>query len=69
MPEISEEEYEELKRLKLVEQSTIAGLKEEGFSEKAIEFFRERKNFLLPEDSLKDNADMKGTSLEPVAIM
>ncbi len=60
MPEISEEELEELKRLKSVEQSVIAGLREEGFSEKAIEFFRYRKNFLLPDDSLKETADTVG---------
>ena len=60
MIEISKEEYEELQRLKLVEQSVIAGLLEEGFSDKAIEFFRYRKNFLLPGDPLKNNADIIG---------
>lgn len=61
MPEISKEEYEELKRLREVEKSVIAGLKEESFSQKAIELFRERKNFVLPDDSLRDNADLKGS--------
>ena len=60
MPKISKEEFEELERLRLVEQSTIAGLKETGFSDKALEFFKHRKNFLLPEDSLKDNAEAVG---------
>lgn len=59
MPEISEEEHEELKRLKLVEQSVIAGLREEGFSEKALELFRYRKNFLTQYPS-EYNADVKG---------
>lgn len=36
----------ELERLKLVEQSVIMGLREEGFSEKALELFRYRKNYL-----------------------
>ncbi len=39
MPVVSKEELEELKRLKLVEQSVIAGLREGGFSEKALDFF------------------------------
>jgi nitrogen fixation NifU-like protein len=60
MPEISGEELEELRRLTLVEQSVMAGLREGGFSEKALEFFRYRKNFLLPDDPLKDMADVVG---------
>lgn len=60
MPEISKEELEELRRLRLVEQSVIAGLKETGFSNRALEFFRHRKNFLLPDDPLKDSADTVG---------
>lgn len=42
-----EKKLEEMKRLKLVEQSVITGLKEEGFSEKALELFQYRKNFLI----------------------
>ena len=61
MPEVSKEEFEELTRLRLVEQAVIAGLREGGFSEKALEFFRYRKNFLLPDDPLKDNADVVGS--------
>ena len=60
MPEISREELEELRRLKLVEQSVVTGLKEAGFSDKALEFFGYKKNFLLDEDSLKGNADAIG---------
>ena len=55
-----EEELQELRRLKLVEQSVIAGLKEEGFSDKALRYFRYRKNFLLEDDPLKKNADVVG---------
>jgi len=61
MLEISKEELAELKRLKLVEQSVVAGLREEGFSDKALEFFRYRKNFLLEGDALKENADTVGS--------
>jgi|AntAceMinimDraft_9_1070365.scaffolds.fasta_scaffold62080_4 nitrogen fixation NifU-like protein len=42
-----EKKLGEMARLKLVEQSVIAGLREEGFSEKALELFRYRKNFLI----------------------
>ncbi len=52
---------QELERLKLVEESVIVGLREEGFSEKAIELFRYRKNFLTQQDPLKDNADAIGS--------
>ncbi len=51
---------QELERLKLVEESVIVGLREEGFSEKAIELFRYRKNFLTQQDPLKDNAEVIG---------
>ena len=61
MPEISREEFEELRRLKLVEESVIAGLREVGFSKIALGFFRYRKNFLLEGDPLKDNADAVGS--------
>ena len=60
MPEISREELEELRRLKLVEQSVVTGLKEAGFSDKALEFFGYKKNFLLDEDFLKRDADAIG---------
>lgn len=71
MPEKSKEELEkklgeckkeldEMKRLRLVEQSVLAGLREEGFSEKAIKLFRYRKNFLT-QDSLEYGADVKGS--------
>lgn len=51
-----EKKLGEMKRLKLVEQSVIAGLKEEKFSEKAIKLFRYRKNFLIidPEEYKAD---------------
>lgn len=55
-----EKELQDFKRLKLVEQSVIAGLKEEGFSDKAVKYFRYRKNFLLDDDPLKENADSVG---------
>lgn len=42
-----EKKLGEIGRLRLVEQSVIAGLREEGFSEKALELFRYRKNFLI----------------------
>lgn len=42
-----EKKLEEMRRLKLVEQSVIAGLREEGFSEKAVKLFRYRENFLI----------------------
>ena len=58
---ISEIEFEELKRLRRVEESVLVGLREEGFSEKAIEFFRRRKNFLVEGDPLKNNADVVGS--------
>lgn len=35
-------------------------LKEEGFSEKALDFFRYRKNFLVEGDPLENNADVVG---------
>lgn len=58
------EEYkkklEELERLRLVEQSVIAGLKEEGFSDKALELFRYRKNFLI-QDPSEYKADVRGS--------
>jgi len=60
MPEMSKEEFEELKRLRLVEQSVMIGLKEMGFSDKALEFFGYKKNFLLDGDSLKENANAIG---------
>ena len=53
MPEISEKELKELKRLRKVE-------KEEGFSDKALEFFRYRKNFLIEGDELENKADAIG---------
>ena len=52
--------FKELERLKKVEQSVIVGLKEQGFSDKALNFFRFRLNFLLEEDPLEKNADAKG---------
>ena len=55
-----EEKFKELERLKNVEQSIIVGLKEEGFSDKALNFFRYRKNFLLEGDPLEKNADVIG---------
>lgn len=55
-----EEKIKELERLKNVEQSIMVGLKEEGFSDKALDFFRYRKNFLLKGDSLEKNADEIG---------
>jgi len=54
-------EFEELKRLRKVEESVIVWLRAEGFSEKAIEFFRHRKNFLVEGDPLKNNADIVGS--------
>ncbi len=60
MPEINKKEFEELKRLRLVEQSVMAGLKEAGFSDKALEFFGYKKNFLLDEDPLKEKANATG---------
>ncbi len=36
----------------------MVGLREEWFSEKAIEFFRHRKNFRVKGDLLINNADM-----------
>ncbi len=55
-----EKKLEETNRLRLVEESVMAGLREEGFSEKALEFFRYRKNFLVvsPEEY---NADVVGS--------
>ena len=61
MPDVSAEELEELKRLQLVEESVIAGLREQDFSEKAIELFRTRRNFILQEDPLRDQADVIGS--------
>jgi NifU-like protein involved in Fe-S cluster formation len=55
-----EEKLKELQRLKNVEQSIIVGLKEEGFSDKALDFFRYRKIFLLEGDPLEKNADAIG---------
>ncbi len=60
MPEISKKELEELKRLKLVEQSVVVGLKESGFSDRALEFFGYKRNFLLDEDPLKKKANAIG---------
>ncbi len=60
MPEISKEELEELKRLKLVERSVVRGLKEGGFSDKALKFFGYKKNFLLDGDPLKKEANAMG---------
>lgn len=54
------QELLELQRLRLVEESVIVGLREEGFSEKAIKLFRYRKNFLTQQDVLKDSADAIG---------
>lgn len=45
MPKISKKEFEELKRLRLIEQSVVAGLRETGFSDKALEFFRYSRIF------------------------
>ena len=66
-PQILQEQLEEcrarlrdLERLELVEESVIVGLREEGFSEKAIELFRYRTNFLTQQDPLGDNADAVG---------
>lgn len=50
---------QEMERLRLVEQSVIAGLKEEGFSDKAVKLFRYRKNFLT-QDPSEYKADVKG---------
>ena len=61
MPIISKEEFEELKRLREVEESVLVGLREEGFSEKAIELFRCRKNFLTEGDPFQKNADVIGS--------
>ncbi|HKJ68050.1 MAG TPA: iron-sulfur cluster assembly scaffold protein [bacterium] len=55
------QKLQELERLKLVEESVTVGLREEGFSEKAIELFRYRKNFLTQQDPLKDEADAIGS--------
>jgi len=46
-----ERKPEGLERLRLVEQLVIAGSKEGGFSDKAIELFWYRKNFLLSDNS------------------
>lgn len=54
------QKLQELRRLKLVEESVIVGLREEGFSKKAIELFRYRKNFITQHDPLKDDADAIG---------
>ena len=56
-----EEKLKELERLKKVEQSLIVGLKEQGFSDKALNFFRFRLNFLLEDDQLEKNADTIGS--------
>ena len=61
MPIISEKEFEELKRLRKIEESVIVGLRAEGFSEKAIEFFRNQRNFLVEGNPLKNNADANGS--------
>jgi len=55
-----EEKLKEFERLKNVEQSLIVGLKEQGFSDKALNFFRYRKNFLLENDPLEKNPDTIG---------
>ena len=53
-----EEKLKDLERLKKVEQSIMVGLKEEGFSDKALDLFRYRKNFLIEGDPLENNADV-----------
>lgn len=58
--EIYKKKLQEMERLRLVEQSVIAGLKEEGFSDKAVELFRYRKNFLTQAPS-EYKADVKGS--------
>lgn len=52
MPEISEEDWKEFRRLKAIGKSVLTGLREEGFSGKAFELFKYRKNFLTrdPDD-------------------
>ncbi|MCK4416883.1 MAG: iron-sulfur cluster assembly scaffold protein [Candidatus Latescibacteria bacterium] len=55
-----EKKLEEMERLKMVEQSVIAGLREGGFSEKAIKLFRYRKNFLI-QDPSEYEADAVGS--------
>ncbi len=55
-----EKKLEEMKRLKLVEQSVIACLREDGFSEKALELFRYRKNFLIT-NPVEYKADVVGS--------
>jgi NifU-like protein involved in Fe-S cluster formation len=54
------EKLKELDRLQKVEQSIMVGLKEEGFSDKALDFFRYRRNFLLEGDPLAKNAETTG---------
>lgn len=54
-----EEELEDLERLKSIEQSTMRGLKEEGFSEKALELFKNKENFLT-QDPSEYKADASG---------
>ena len=53
-----EEQLIDLERLRKVEQSVMVGLKEQGFSDKALDLFRYRKNFLIEGDPLEDNADV-----------
>jgi transcription termination factor NusB len=48
-----EQKLRDLERLKKVEQSIMVGLKEEGFSDKALDLFRYRKNFLSRRRSLR----------------
>ena len=55
-----EEKIRDLERLKKIEQSIMVGLKEEGFSDKALDLFRYRKNFLVEDDPLEKNADVVG---------
>lgn len=55
-----EKKLEELKRLEQVEKSVISGLREGGFSDKAIGFFRYRRNFLVEGDPLGYSADAIG---------
>lgn len=55
-----EQKLRDLERLKKVEQSIMVGLKEEGFSDKALDLFRYRKNFLIEGDPLEDDADGVG---------
>ena len=55
-----EENLKEMRRLELMEQSVISGMREEGFSEKALKYFRYRENFLT--NPLEYKADGVGFS-------